>query len=127
MDDLNEDNQPKRGDQCNIRRTFLQRFKKSEKEVREIDAESLRTFTVHYVVNRHKGKWYTFDDSDIVDILFPHNHPIFVIIDVANFAVQKVLVDSGSSADIIFKNVVNRMGLPMIDIKPVNTPLMGFG
>ncbi|KAK4384718.1 hypothetical protein Sango_3032900 [Sesamum angolense] len=48
-------------------------------------------------------------------------------IDVANFAVYKVLVDIGSSADIIFKNASERMGLHMTDMKLVNTSLMGFG
>ncbi|XP_011083340.1 uncharacterized protein LOC105165882 [Sesamum indicum] len=48
-------------------------------------------------------------------------------LDIANFTVHKVLVDSGSSADIIFKNVIDKMGLENIRLEPVKTPLVGFG
>ncbi|KAL2247804.1 UNVERIFIED_CONTAM: Retrovirus-related Pol polyprotein from transposon [Sesamum indicum] len=50
-----------------------------------------------------------------------------VKLDIANFTVHKVLIDSGSSADIIFKNVVDRMGLENARLEPVKTPLVGFG
>ncbi|XP_011083383.1 uncharacterized protein LOC105165928 [Sesamum indicum] len=48
-------------------------------------------------------------------------------LDIANFTVHKVLVDSGSSADIIFKSVVDKMGLENARLEPVKTPLIGFG
>ncbi|KAL0455873.1 UNVERIFIED_CONTAM: hypothetical protein Slati_0926500 [Sesamum latifolium] len=69
----------------------------------------------------------SFHDRDLADILFPHNDIVVITIDIANFAIQKVMVDSGSSADIIFRNVIERMSLPLTDIKVVNTPLMGYG
>ncbi|KAL2227669.1 UNVERIFIED_CONTAM: Retrovirus-related Pol polyprotein from transposon [Sesamum indicum] len=55
------------------------------------------------------------------------NDPMVIKLDIANFTVHKVLIDSGSSADIIFKNVVDRMGLENARLEPVKTPLVGFG
>ncbi|KAL0356128.1 UNVERIFIED_CONTAM: hypothetical protein Sradi_4059700 [Sesamum radiatum] len=50
-----------------------------------------------------------------------------VRLDIANFFVHKVLIDNGSSADIIFWEVVKRMGLESAKRSPVQTPLVGFG
>ncbi|KAL2251409.1 uncharacterized protein LOC105173757 [Sesamum indicum] len=55
------------------------------------------------------------------------NDPMVVKLDIANFTVHKVMIDSGSSADIIFKNVVDKMGLENARLEPVKTPLVGFG
>ncbi|KAL2250206.1 UNVERIFIED_CONTAM: Retrovirus-related Pol polyprotein from transposon [Sesamum indicum] len=55
------------------------------------------------------------------------NDPIIIKLDIANFTVDKVLVDSGSSADFIFKSVINKMSLENIRLEPVKTPLVGFG
>ncbi|KAL2248398.1 UNVERIFIED_CONTAM: hypothetical protein Sindi_2692100 [Sesamum indicum] len=41
--------------------------------------------------------------------------------------VHKVLIDSESSTDIIFKTVIDKMGLDNARLEPVKTPLMGFG
>ncbi|KAL0458046.1 UNVERIFIED_CONTAM: Retrovirus-related Pol polyprotein from transposon gypsy [Sesamum latifolium] len=43
------------------------------------------------------------------------------------YAVHKVLVDNGSSADIIFRDVLKKMDLDMMQLNPVHTPLVGFG
>ncbi|KAL0373262.1 UNVERIFIED_CONTAM: Retrovirus-related Pol polyprotein from transposon gypsy [Sesamum radiatum] len=48
-------------------------------------------------------------------------------LDIANVLVHKVLVDNGSSADIIFWEVMKRMGLEKSEFRPVKTPLVGFG
>ncbi|KAL0434820.1 UNVERIFIED_CONTAM: hypothetical protein Sradi_0189900 [Sesamum radiatum] len=48
-------------------------------------------------------------------------------LDITNFSVHKVLVDNGSSADIIFWDVMKRIGLENAELDPVHTPLVGFG
>ncbi|KAL2243316.1 UNVERIFIED_CONTAM: hypothetical protein Sindi_0449600 [Sesamum indicum] len=68
-----------------------------------------------------------FNSSDRLEEGGEQNDPMVVKLDIANFTVHKVLIDSGSSADIIFKNVVDRMGLENAKLEPVKTPLVGFG
>ncbi|KAL2241094.1 UNVERIFIED_CONTAM: Retrovirus-related Pol polyprotein from transposon [Sesamum indicum] len=55
------------------------------------------------------------------------NDPMVVKLDIANYTVHKVLIDSGSSTDIIFKNVIDKMGLENAHLEPVRTPLVRFG
>ncbi|KAL0444287.1 UNVERIFIED_CONTAM: hypothetical protein Slati_2151400 [Sesamum latifolium] len=126
-DDLNDDSQPRRGVINAISRPLC--------------GDSVNQIKWYVrLMHNHKGRLkstvlsitpeasgITFDDRDLVDILFPHNEPVVIMIGIANFAVQKVLVHSDSLTDIIFKNVIDKMGRPITDIKVVNTPLMVFG
>ncbi|XP_011075973.1 uncharacterized protein LOC105160340 [Sesamum indicum] len=54
------------------------------------------------------------------------NDPMVIKLDIANFVVHKVLVDNGSSADIILKKVLVKMRLDNVKLAPVKTPLVGF-
>ncbi|KAL0303540.1 UNVERIFIED_CONTAM: hypothetical protein Sradi_6222100 [Sesamum radiatum] len=47
--------------------------------------------------------------------------------DIGNFVVHKVLVDNGSSMDILSMDVLRRMEIGVASLRPVNTPLIGFG
>ncbi|KAL0303534.1 UNVERIFIED_CONTAM: Gag-Pol polyprotein [Sesamum radiatum] len=53
--------------------------------------------------------------------------PMVIKLDIANFSVHKVLIDNGSLADIVFWDVIKRMGLESAQLQPVHTPLVGFG
>ncbi|KAL0413597.1 UNVERIFIED_CONTAM: hypothetical protein Sradi_1561400 [Sesamum radiatum] len=46
--------------------------------------------------------------------------------DIANFTVHKVLVDNGSFTDIIFKDVLRKMGFDVASVDLVQNPLVGF-
>ncbi|KAL0430807.1 UNVERIFIED_CONTAM: hypothetical protein Sradi_0706700 [Sesamum radiatum] len=69
----------------------------------------------------------TFSSRDFKDKGGSQDDPMVIKLDIANFAVHKVLVDNSSSADIIFWNVLKRMGLEVSGLSPVQTPLAGFG
>lgn len=45
---------------------------------------------------------------------------------ITNYNVHRVLVDIGSSVDMLFRFAYNQMGLPPIVIKLVDTLLYGF-
>ena len=68
----------------------------------------------------------TFSDSDVEGCQYPHDNTLVVRTVVANKTVHRVLVDNGSSADIIFASTFDKMGIGRERLEPVNTHLQGF-
>ena len=68
----------------------------------------------------------TFFDSDLGGCQHPHDDPLVVHVVVANKTIHRVLVDNGSSADIIFVSAFDKMGIGRERLEPVNTHLRGF-
>ena len=68
----------------------------------------------------------TFSDSDLEGCQHPHDDPLVVRAIVANTTVHRVLVDNGSSDDIVFASAFDKMGIGREKLEPVNTHLRGF-
>ena len=68
----------------------------------------------------------TFSDSDLEGCQHPHDDPLVVRAVVANKKIHRVLVDNGSSADIIFAKAFDNMGIRREKPEPVRTHLRGF-
>ena len=56
----------------------------------------------------------------------PHEDPLVIRVVVTNITIHKVLVDNGSSVDIIFASAFNKMGIGREKLEQVNTYLRGF-
>ncbi|KAL2227192.1 UNVERIFIED_CONTAM: Retrovirus-related Pol polyprotein from transposon [Sesamum indicum] len=69
----------------------------------------------------------TFGAQDLKEKMGDDNDQMVIKMDIANFTVHKVLVDNGSSADIILREVLTKMGLGDTRLDPVRSPLVGFG
>ncbi|XP_057452750.1 uncharacterized protein LOC130744596 [Lotus japonicus] len=68
----------------------------------------------------------TFSPKDF-DHVIPHdNYPIVVTLCVNNYVTKKVFLDQGSSADIIYGDAFERLGLKESDLKPYTGCLVGF-
>ena len=68
----------------------------------------------------------TFSDSDLEGCQHPHDDPLVIRAVVANKTIHRVLVDNGSSADIIFASAFDKMGMGREKLGPVSTHLRGF-
>ena len=68
----------------------------------------------------------TFLDSDMEGCQHPYDNPLVIRAVVANKRIHMVLVDNGSSADIIFASAFDKMGIGREKLEPVNTYLRGF-
>ena len=68
----------------------------------------------------------TFSNSDLEGCQHPHDDSLVVRAIVANTTVHRVLVDNGSSADIIFASAFDKMGIGREKLDPVSTHLRGF-
>ena len=68
----------------------------------------------------------TFSDFDMESCQHPHDNPLVIKTIVANKTIHRVLVDNGSSVDIIFASTFNKMGIGREKLEPVNACLRGF-
>ena len=68
----------------------------------------------------------TFSDSNLEGCQHPHGDPLVIRTVMANKIIHRVLVDNGSSADIIFASAIDKMGIGREKLEPVITHLRGF-
>ena len=68
----------------------------------------------------------TFLDSELEGCKHPHDDPLVIRAVVANKTIHWVLVDNGSSIDIIFASAFDKMGIGREKLEPVSTHLRGF-
>ena len=68
----------------------------------------------------------SFSDKDLERIQHPHDDPLVLTITVANFQVRRILVDSGSFADILFAEVYDKLNLGRERLQLIRSPLIGF-
>lgn len=68
---------------------------------------------------------WTKNDEDRV--LYPYKDAVVIKANVANKEFNKILVNSGSSVDVLFKYALEEMGITNLSLEHTNTFLKGFG
>ncbi|KAK3025470.1 hypothetical protein RJ639_040208 [Escallonia herrerae] len=63
---------------------------------------------------------------NLKDVKTPHDDPLVIIIKAGNFQVKRVLIDNGSSAEILFYEAFKKMNFPTDRLRKMDTPLYGF-
>ena len=56
----------------------------------------------------------------------PHKDVIVISLRIASQKVYKILIDNGSSTDILFRSTLNRMDLVKAKFEPIKSTLYGF-
>ena len=69
----------------------------------------------------------SFTDEDAERIHHPHDDAIVITLLIADYTTRRVLIDNGSSADILYYPVFQQMRLGRDQLRPVCSPLIGFG
>ncbi|KAK3040693.1 hypothetical protein RJ639_028389 [Escallonia herrerae] len=67
-----------------------------------------------------------FSNDDVGDTRTPHDDPLVVTLRVGNFDVKRILVDNGSSAEVLFYEAFQRMNIPSDRLRKIDMPLYGF-
>ena len=68
----------------------------------------------------------SFSAADTHGISMPHNDPLLIDIGIGECQATKVLVNTGSSVDFIFRDTLDKMGIDLRDMKPSSRTLTGF-
>ncbi|KAG7532877.1 Integrase catalytic core [Arabidopsis thaliana x Arabidopsis arenosa] len=72
------------------------------------------------------GVSISFDEEETRHLERPHDDALVITLDVANFEVSRILIDTGSSVDLIFLGTLERMGISRADIVGPPSPLVAF-
>ena len=67
-----------------------------------------------------------FDEKETQHLERSHDDALVVTLDVANFEVSRILIDTGSSVDLIFLSTLERMGISRADVVGPPSPLVAF-
>lgn len=68
----------------------------------------------------------SFGLEDLAGVTFPHSDALVIWVTIANYEVAQVLVDSGSSVNVLFQDAFNCMCLEEAQVQAVATMLFGF-
>src|SRR5664279_3910716 len=68
----------------------------------------------------------SFSDKDQRDIIGPHDDPIVLTLKVGTHRVKRIMIDTGSSADILYLSAFEKMGVRPELLQKVVAPLIGF-
>ncbi|GAV81726.1 LOW QUALITY PROTEIN: hypothetical protein CFOL_v3_25180, partial [Cephalotus follicularis] len=61
----------------------------------------------------------SFLEADYEGVRLPHDDPVVVTLQVALFTMKRILIDSGSSTDILYKHAFNQLRIPTYQLKPL--------
>ncbi|KAK2999168.1 hypothetical protein RJ639_022612 [Escallonia herrerae] len=96
-----------------------------EREDREENAGTINTISGKIAAGGSSAT-ITFFDDDSKDIKTPHDDPLVITIKAGNFDVKRVLIDNGSSVEILFHDAFKKMNIPTNRLRKMDTPLYGF-
>ncbi|XP_024013567.1 uncharacterized protein LOC112087802 [Eutrema salsugineum] len=67
-----------------------------------------------------------FTEADLRGVYMPHNDCLVVELQLGDVEVSRILIDTGSSVNVIFKETLKNMDFPDSEIKPYMESLTGF-
>ncbi|GAV60118.1 hypothetical protein CFOL_v3_03649 [Cephalotus follicularis] len=68
----------------------------------------------------------SFSEADLEGVHLPHDDPVVVTLQVELFTMKRILLDIGSSMDILYKHAFDQLRIPKDQLRPVKTPLVGI-
>ncbi|KAK3022885.1 hypothetical protein RJ639_045975 [Escallonia herrerae] len=68
----------------------------------------------------------SFDDTDLEEVITPHDDALVISLQIDAFVIKHIMVDIGSSADILFKEAFSQMQISREQIRSASMPLYSF-
>ncbi|XP_021805812.1 uncharacterized protein LOC110749919 [Prunus avium] len=75
-----------------------------------------------------KVRWepITFSEEEEEGIIYPHNDPMIIRAEIAEFDVCRILIDNGSSVNVIFADAFKELGIDDSQVNRQLSPLLSF-
>ena len=67
-----------------------------------------------------------FLDEDKIGTIQPHDDALMITLQIWGYDVKKVMVDQGSTAEIMYLDLYNGLNLKAKDLTPSSSPLVSF-
>ena len=67
-----------------------------------------------------------FSDSDLKDVQLPHNDPLVVTLRIGNYDVERILIDQGSFAEVMYQDLYTKLGMGEAELSSFTSPIFGF-
>ncbi|GAV56655.1 hypothetical protein CFOL_v3_00197, partial [Cephalotus follicularis] len=105
------------------------------REHREVDSQQPEEQHQQQPIEYQHSKWLrtggdeeviSFSEEDYEGVRLPHDDLVVVTLQVALFTTKRILIDSGSSTDILYKHDFDQLRIPTDQLRPVKTLLVGF-
>ncbi|XP_050241357.1 uncharacterized protein LOC126690287 [Quercus robur] len=68
----------------------------------------------------------SFSEGDAAGVKQPHNDPLVIMLNIEGFNTKRILVDNGSSVDIIYSPAFQQLRLDPKRLRPFDSPLVSF-
>ena len=68
----------------------------------------------------------SFNEADDRGVRQPHNDPLVITLNIEGFNTKRILVDNGSSTDIIYLLAFQQLMLDPKRLRPFDSPLVSF-
>uniref|UniRef100_A0A2N9INS9 Uncharacterized protein n=1 Tax=Fagus sylvatica TaxID=28930 RepID=A0A2N9INS9_FAGSY len=68
----------------------------------------------------------SFSDSDLKDVQLPHNDPLVVTLRIGNYDVERILIDQGSFAEVMYQDLYIKLGMGEAELSNFASPIFGF-
>ncbi|KAJ1698478.1 hypothetical protein LUZ63_006990 [Rhynchospora breviuscula] len=68
----------------------------------------------------------SFGPEDCAGVRYPHDDIIVLMLRIHGTRVRRILVDTGSSADVLYFDALRQLNLATYPLTPMDTPLVGF-
>ena len=88
--------------------------------------DSVHLAPMYMVSGRGMEQVISFLDSDLKDVQLPYNDPLVITLRIGNYDIQRVLIDQGSFAEVMYQDLYMKLGLGEAELSSFTTLIFGF-